>query len=91
MSATQLTLCLLSLSLLCSGSKKDVRVEFEKSSSSFKVYIDDVLWFSSGALGLSHQGKWWSSESADTYILKVTDMQKIKGSGDSIGDFEGMQ
>ena len=89
-SRLQLVACLLLQLCLLSSGMKDVRVIMD--GYNFDVIIEGERWFRSGALGIRHQGMWWSNEHKDTYTMQTAEVDGKPTMGrDSIGDYDGVQ
>jgi hypothetical protein len=80
------------LCLIHCSQGKDVKVEFVGNDTAveFEVYVESKLWFRSGDLGIYNDGKWWSQEHSNEYLLRKAGSEELTGS-DSIGDYSGVR
>ena len=65
----------------------DVKVAFDKSTGDFQISLQGQEWLRSGAVSVRNQGKWWKSNSKDSYLLKATNPLTLGGQ-DAFGEFD---
>ena len=65
----------------------DVKVAFDKSTGDFQIALQGQEWLRSGAVSVRNQGKWWKSNSKDSYLLKATNPLTLSGQ-DAFGEFD---
>ena len=65
----------------------DVKVAFDKSTGDFQISLQGQEWLRSGAVSVRNQGKWWKSNSKDSYLLKATNPLTLSGQ-DAFGEFD---
>ena len=78
------------LSIVTAVEPIDVKVAFDKSTDDFQISLLEGRgqeWLRSGAVSVRNQGKWWKSNSKDSYLLKATNPLTLSGQ-DAFGEFD---
>ena len=65
----------------------DVKVAFNISTGGFQISLQGQEWLRSGAVSVRNLGKWWKSNSKDSYLLKATNHLTLSGQ-DAFGEFD---
>ena len=75
------------LSIATAVEPMDVKVAFDKFTGDFQIPLQGQEWLRSGAVSVRNQGKWWKSNSKDSYLLKATNPLTLSGQ-DAFGEFD---